>query len=427
MLKSYLQAKGVGGDRLQLLLVNKNLQKQDIKELIRLIEEAIANATDATRDGLRQIHKDFRNIAALDDPSGRLVMVELAKTKLNRDLLETFKAMKSTLHCAFWYFMEFPGKDGLFHTAVNLHQCDASSYVRPRRIPPCDPQPEVTVALRKEMERRVAEYFDTEGGRGRECRFDVEDRGDGRFYWVGHSADYWQIQDVFDEYGQYHEMIFRPSFEVSFLYDTNENTLAVRCSAQGIKAPEVIEELQEIFGEVALGITLPPDDSTPMYDLQRVVAPGFKMTTHANDHLVSKRVTLIRYRVRNQTHRKITIESQAKHDEQDIFRALAQHLEADDAGHEDIIVEKVHFHLQFDKKHPTLGGSQPVYVMRQSMSHIKSDERERKVKDLLVRWGIYDSGNTADDPGHTRPDAVQRVLALHGSDDVAGGDTTAAG
>jgi hypothetical protein len=136
MLKRYLQSKGIGGDRLQYLLVNKNLQKQDIKEMIRLIEEAIANATDEAREGLRQIHKDFRNIAALDDPSGRLVMVELAKMKLNRDIQDAFKEIKSTLHCAFWYFMEFPGKDGLFHTAVNLHQCDASSYVRPRRIPP---------------------------------------------------------------------------------------------------------------------------------------------------------------------------------------------------------------------------------------------------------------------------------------------------
>jgi len=426
MLKSYLQSKGIEEDSLQYLLVNKHLQKQDIKELIRLIEEAIANAGDDTREGLQQIHKDFRDIASLDDPQGRLMMVEVAKKKLDRDLLETFKPMKSTLHCAFWFFMEFPGKDGLFHTAVNLHQCDASSYVRPRRIPPCDPRPEVTVALRKEMERRVAEYFDSEGGRGRECLFDVEDRGDGRFYWVGHSADYWQITDVFDEYGQYHEMIFRPSFEVSYIYDTNENTLAVRCSAQGIKTFEVIEELQDIFGEVVLGITLPPDDSTPIYDLQRVVAPNFKMVTQADDHLVSKRVSLIRYRVQYQTHRKITLESQSKHDENDIFRALEQHLAADDAGGDDIIVEKVHFHLQFDKKHPTLGGSQPVYVMRQSMSHIKSDARERKVKELMIRWGIYDAGNSSPDPGRTRQGAVQRVLALHGSDDVAGGDSSAA-
>jgi len=85
MLKSYLQGKGIGGDRLQYLLVNKNLQKQDIKELIHLIEEAIANASDEARDGLQQIHKDFRDIASLDDPNGRLITVEEAQKQHGRE------------------------------------------------------------------------------------------------------------------------------------------------------------------------------------------------------------------------------------------------------------------------------------------------------------------------------------------------------
>jgi hypothetical protein len=402
MLKRYLAEKGLG-EQIKWLFVNPALKEQDIDSFIQLLGDEGREATTDRRTEIRRIYRDFSQIFALGDARGYELMVELGRDRKDKDLLEVFTTFRSDLQRAFWFFFECPD---LFPTAVFFHHCDTSGGWRKRRSHLRGLKPDLSSDSVHALEQEIAHHFTRWEAKGESCTIIRESRTDGRHYWFASPADAWQTIENVDEDGNHDTLIIRPTFEVVFVYNPREYSLAIR----GPRKKKHITAMQQLFGRAVLHRELPEDDPEDVYQLNRLVEPGFEFSRPPDCHVTSARLKTIRYRVRDSVFPRVTLEVADGTSTGRIFDDLSRHLESDDASVCDIEVDYALIQVTFDNSSPAYKGQLSFYISGARTCSLKYDERDLMIHKLLKVWGIDVSEDVDDDTDSDGSATLQCVL-----------------
>jgi len=405
LLRRYLNDKGFG-EQTKFMFGNTDLLEQDTGALITLLREEARAAKDARRKEIRGIYRDFSRINTLGDRHGYDVMLEFSA---NPDRVrETFATLRSDLHRAFWYFFEEPAA---FETAALFHHSDTAGGWKKRRSDLHGLLPVLTDDAKYALQGELAEHFKQSESRGESCEIIQESRADGRHYWFASLADTWQTVENVDEEGRHDLLMIRPTFEVVFVYNPRDYTLAIR----GLRKRQHITAMQQAFGRAQLKRDLPEDKVEDVYNLNRLVEPlmagadEFPFTTDVNDHVRSMRVKSIRYKVRQSVFPRVTLESHGMPTRR-LFDDLRRHLVSDDADWGDIDIDYATFEVIFDDQTPVYKGPRSFYISGKRTCDLKFDERDLVLHGLLKKWGIDVSEDVDDDPDGGRATDLQCVF-----------------
>lgn len=393
MLRQYLKDKGFG-EQTKFLFGNADHLEQDTGTLITLLRDEARGATEGRRKEIRGIYRDFSRINILGDRHGYDVMLEFAENP--ERVKEAFATLRSDLHRAFWYFF---AETAAFETAALFHHSDKAGGWKKRRSDLRGLLPMLTDEANHDLQTGIAEHFNQSESRGESCEIIQESRADGRHYWFASLADTWQTVENVDEEGRHDLLMIRPTFEVVFVYNPRDYTLAIR----GLRSRKHITAMQQAFGRSQLKRDLPEDKVEDVYDLNRLVEPlmagaeEFPFTPDIDDHIRTVRVKSIRYKVRNSVFPRVTLESHGMPTRR-IFDDLRRHLQSEDADWGDIDIDYATFEVVFDDQTPVHKGHRPFYISGKRTCDLKFDERDLVIHDLLKKWGIDVSEDADDDP-----------------------------
>jgi hypothetical protein len=206
---------------------------------------------------------DFRNIAMLSTPLGKVQIMDEADYWGEADGLgKIFEELEDPGACAFWTFFERPK---WWNGAVFLASADS----KPRR--PWRTRINMPVLGRKpthEDGRRLAasisEIFMPSEARGRFCEMHQLRRGDLEYYFA-YPQDHRETSIEYDRDGQMTKRPHNPAFEIIFVHDDKNQTLAI----WHIGPMERVRDLQVAFAKAVLGTIIPnrtPKDDR-VYDL----------------------------------------------------------------------------------------------------------------------------------------------------------------
>ncbi len=109
-------------------------------------------------------------------------------------------------------------------------------------------------------------YYPECQGRGHGCNVSVFPR-DSRTYWFAHVQDYAKEVLVYDGQHQLHCEAMELAFEIIFIYDHDEGTLAIATDGD----LEHIRELQRLFGRAVLNEEIPYNSTREQFHIQRLL------------------------------------------------------------------------------------------------------------------------------------------------------------
>ena len=277
----------------------------------------------------------------------------------------------------------------VWNIAVRFARADSLSRGR-YWIKRCDvpaKKTNITSANIRRFEQALSAFFQATQARGRHCRVEHYERGNGCDYFFAYLDDYADAYMTLDDDGKFDRRPERRAFEVVLAYDCASGALEMH--ARGGK--KVAIPLQQIFCRVMLGQELRPEssDSHP-YELNGLLNRSFRFPTDPRDGVESVRVVKMRVSIKGSPRRRITLEADPERQVDDIHVMLNDFLNRERLPKSVLNVTQVALKFAFDGSNGDLPKSLSFELSYPNSSNLKSKPEKVRllVEKYLRKWRL---------------------------------------
>jgi hypothetical protein len=235
-------------------------------------------------------------------------------------------------------------------------------------------------------------------GRGQHCHVDNYLRQDPeRHCYFAYPEDHATTQMGYDG-GKFHHWPVRPAFEVVFVYRPETGFLEISARGKG----EEIEKLQEIFGQIILGLDDLPDKRLKHYDLALLKNRGIRFHTDPVDGVESVCVKMLRFDMPGTSGRRITFEANSSSDDKAIYTLIDRALAKQNLPLDDVVVAKARLRFKFAGRDGKRGKSLTFEISIPDRCTLKDDPLDQIAKKYVQKWGFI-SESVSDTIGKKAP------------------------
>jgi hypothetical protein len=215
---------------------------------------------------------DFRNIALLATPAGKLAIIDEAEFRHgSAGVAAQLAELEDFYACAFWTFFERPD---LWDGAISFAVADGKprrSWRKRVNMPVLGRKP--TEGDGKALGEAIGKLLMEREARGLYCDVHQYRRGD-REYYFAYPQDHHQTSVEYDAKGEWTKRPHNPAFEIILVHNDKERSLDVWHQGSG----ERVKDLQVLFARTVLGVDIPltsPKD-VRVYELSDLARRGFQ-------------------------------------------------------------------------------------------------------------------------------------------------------
>jgi hypothetical protein len=270
------------GKRNQLLDIPwERLRETDVEP----IYDAILGLPEADR---REIGGHFRAVAEMAKREFTPWLIHVAR-ELSIDLVTSFRRRSCAYERAFWTFLKHPEAFEEARTLAHWERLPRRSMERRTGLPAMEP--DITPEVLEQFGNSMADYYQTNQGRGDHCRVEHFVRSGHIDFFFAYPADYADVLIGYEDGGNFARRHWKPAFEVILSYDRLVGSLELY--AEGTQ--DVRDELVTMFTRTVLKLDFePPRSAKPPYNLQLLLQPGFQFPTAPGDNLLWFKMRAIR-------------------------------------------------------------------------------------------------------------------------------------
>ena len=185
--------------------------------------------------------------------------------------------------------------------------------------------------------------------------------------------------------GQLEPLLFSRSFRLFFRHVDRQRSLDIFITDDR----QIVPDLQQIFALTTSGeqIDREAPAAEPIYELDRLLDPGFRFEYSADLGITDVRITKMRFVVDGEPWRRFTAEADNLRD-RDALKAFVSSLTAQLPPSRlrlDQVCIKVHFAKRQGDRLPPV---RPLYITDPNTLRLKKDELGEKIVQMLVQSGI---------------------------------------
>jgi hypothetical protein len=255
---------------------------------LEALHAAILNLPSPDRVSVEQ---DLQDLYDLADEDGLTLIYEEALHR-GEDLTAVLTEYDTPHNAATWCLIN---RETFFLDLVKLRSADSLTqrYWRRRKgVPAVEPDTRASAKMR--LSRQLSDYLVRSEGRGHRCHVECVERSTG-YLFVAYPEDYGET--VLEYEGE--ELIrrkIRPARDLLFFYAPEKGILEV--FSQGSR--QKIDDLQQIFALVVLGVPLLPDEASQRtYKLDPLLRPDFAFVFDSSSGLAEVVVKWVHLRDTN--------------------------------------------------------------------------------------------------------------------------------
>lgn len=349
-----------------------------------LVFDAIERAPE---DVHRKVHCTFGMIHRLSSEEG-IVMVrdEIHRRHLGNDIFTALEHYTTPSGQAFWTYLHHPE---VFSFAYHFGMADVITRWHRVCVRASTPLAPEEVSIRR-LEDDLRAYYQECQGRGHGCQISMFPR-DTRCYWFAFVQDYAKEVLVYDEQHQLRCETLELAFDIIFIYDHQEGTLAITTDGD----VEHLTELQRLFGRAVLDAEILDNRSREQFHIQRLLNRNYPLPLLPEDTVASVDVQSLKLEFLGQRQSGIMVTAGRDARGQRVYDHLEKALVGFQLPRDLITVKQVELYLTFRPE----GGLQPEpRIIRITPRHCGCTlgPWDDELRALLRRWGLYD-GSSCDD------------------------------
>lgn len=280
---------------------------------------------------------------------------------------------------AMWTWLRSPET---FNQALLIHQVDHLTRWRKRKgIPRVEPR--TTAEAIHKFAHALSHLLRLEEGRGQQCTVEHFRRRDGTDYFVAYPDDFVRTIVMHDAQGNLSPRSLRQTFEIVFGYHRQEGTLELFAKMPS----EIKPKLENLFGQVILGVDLGPQNNHLPYNLNRLKDRYFCLDTDPEDR-ISASIRKLRLDVPDRG--RFTVEPLKDSRGSDIYEVIDECLNEDQVAWDEINISLATICFHFEPVNGRRPGSLTCDVTYPDRCSINSRRPEwiDLTRKYLKRWRI---------------------------------------
>ena len=331
-------------------------------------------------DERNRVVADFRNIW---DLHGR----GFTKGILNEAQFHEDPAASQALHAethlgkALWAILHRPEWAAKAKVLAEIDQLPDGAWIKRLGLPARPGL--VDGATISQLEVGLIEFFTKKQHRGRHCKVVGLRQGETEIFFA-YIEDHPDSESVWQS-GQLEPLLFSRSFRLFFRHVDRQRSLDIFITDDR----QIVPDLQQIFALTTSGeqIDREAPAAEPIYELDRLLDPGFRFEYSADLGITDVRITKIRFVVDGEPWRRFTAEADNLRDH-DALKAFVSSLTAQLPPSRlrlDQVCIKVHFAKRQGDRLPPV---RPLYITDPNSLRLKKDELGEKIVQMLVQSGI---------------------------------------
>lgn len=268
----------------------QEIQWEGLKETdVEPIHDALLQLPEADR---REIGGHFRAVAEMARREFTPWLIRVARER-DIDLVTPFRRKSCSYERAFWMFLRHPDVFEEARTLSHWERLPRRSMEKRMGLPAMDPA--VTSEALEQFATAMADYYQTNQGRGDHCKIEHFLRSGHIDFFFAYPADYADVLIGYEDGGSFARKQWKPAFEVIIAFDRIAGSLELY--AEG--AQDVRDDLVSIFARTMLKLDVePPRPAKPPYNLQLLLQPGLEFPTSPDDNLRWFKMRAIRVKKR---------------------------------------------------------------------------------------------------------------------------------
>jgi len=328
-----------------------------------------------------KIVTEFRELSDLAGPGFTRGLMNEAKFHRDDEAYENLSKVKSHIGKALWAFLERPS---FLPNAIILNSVDKlppGAWIK-RGTLPARPGP-VDQTIVAALEDALVEFFTRTQFRGHNCKIDcLQQNGEEIFY--AYSEDHPDTELVWSG-NQLTPQLRSPVFSMIFRHNDNRRTLDIYVEDDRT----IVPKLQKLFAIIVLGedIAEQAGDKEPIYELSRMLEPGFEFQYADDLEIKNVRIKEMRFVVDGDPWRRFTAEADNLKDRQALDNFVATLTTKLPKAR--LFLDRVCINVTF---HPSDGDrrtpSRTFYITYPNSIRLKKDPLGERIAEMLVQSGI---------------------------------------
>ncbi|MGD9671453.1 MAG: hypothetical protein AB7U75_20790 [Hyphomicrobiaceae bacterium] len=354
----------------------------DAEAFIQAVHDEQPEGSENEKKGLfRRVTAHFHSVDELAGKGFTLGLLNEAEHVGDFEAVTALKAQRSHLAKAFWATLNRPQ---LIPNASILAEVDAlpSGAWLKRKSLPIRGLPVDDIAV-QDLQDALITFFTRRERRGENCKIDCLRRGNEEIFFA-YAEDHPQT-DVFWQQGSLTQQTLSPSFKLIFKHRDKAGTLDIYTEGDR----NLVPDLQQIFAKTVIGDDVPryppPDDI--VYDLSRLLEPGFQFEHSPDLGIRDVRVTKMRFRIKGLPWRRFLVEANTgKHPDAlaDMVSRLTAEFETDELD-----LDQVWIKVLFLRRGNDVRDRSPSFCITAPNSlRVQQNEFGDRINEMLRQSGI---------------------------------------
>ena len=363
--------------------VGKRNQLQDLRwgQLretdVEPIHEALLGLPEADR---REIGGHFRAVAEMARREFTPWLIRVAREH-GIDLIAPFRRKSCSYERAFWMFLKHPDVFEEARTLSHWERLPRRSMEKRTGLPGMEPT--ITQEVLEHFARAMADYYQTNQGRGDHCKVEHFLRSGHVDFFFAYPADYADVLIGYEDGGNFARRQWKPAFEVIISYDRVAGSLELY--AEGTQ--DVRDELVAIFTRTVLKLDYePPRSARPPYNLQLLLQPGIQFPTAPEDNLRWFKMRAIRVKKATSAEQ-ILFDVGSGESSRDVHDLIDEALKQMNLPRERLVATQATFQAGFEtgRKRPK---SVTFTITHPSGCTLRDSDEELTLRRYLREWNI---------------------------------------
>lgn len=368
LLKTYFESRGV-------------LQDVPWDTLDRREDALIAQALEMVpTDERNRVVADFRRIWHLHGRAFTNGILNEAQFHKDPTAYETLQA-QTHLGKALWVTLFRPEWAAKAEILAAVDKLPDGAWIKRRGLP-ARPGPVDGVTI-SQLEEGLIEFFTSKQHRGRHCKVVGLRQGETEIFFAD-MEDHPDDESVWRS-GQLEPLLLNRSFKLIFRHVDRLRSLDIFTSEDRL----IVPDLQQVFAKTAIGEEIERDAPADefIYELDRLLRPGFQFEYSVDLGITDVRVTKMRFVVDGEPWRRFTAEADNLRD-RDALKVFVSDLTSQLPKSRlrlDQVCIKVHFSKREGDRLPLV---RDLYITDPNSLRLKKDELGEKIVQMLVQSGI---------------------------------------
>ncbi len=355
-------------------------KKVDAKAFIRAIREA--EKADGAKEGLlKRVNIDFRSIDELSGKGFTLGLYNEAEHVGDREALTALKRQRSHLAKALWATLYRPQFIPNAKLLAEVDVLPSGAWIKRKSLPVRGLPIDDTVV--GALEDALIAYFTKVEWRGENCRIDCLRSGEDEIFFA-YAEDHPQT-DVFWQKGTLTQQTLSPSFKLIFKHRDAAGTLEIYVDGDRTIVPHI----QQIFAKTVIGDEIPldppPDDI--VYDLPKVLEPGFEFQYSLDLGIRDVRITKMRFRMTKAPWRRFMVEANTGNQREALSKLVARLTANFKPG--ELVLDQAWIKVHFIRGERDIRDRSPSFcITAPNVLRVQQNEFGERISEMLRQSGI---------------------------------------